>query len=87
MAVLDWELPLADAVAMGHFVNRNGGTDLEAGRPIAEMEAVLASRGHEVKVRDLNSGLHVIAVDGDRLVGAADPRREGVVIGEQGPAR
>ncbi len=38
--------------------------------------------GFEVEVRDLNSGLHAIAIDGEMLTGGADPRREGVAIGQ-----
>jgi gamma-glutamyltranspeptidase/glutathione hydrolase len=37
--------------------------------------------GFKVKVRDLNSGLHAIAIGAD-LQGGADPRREGVALGE-----
>ena len=38
---------------------------------------------NKVKIRNLNSGLHSIlfAQDGT-LIGAADPRREGLVMGE-----
>ena len=38
--------------------------------------------GHEVRIRPLVSGLHAIRrVDG-RLEGGADPRREGVALGD-----
>jgi len=38
-------------------------------------------RGNVVKVRDLNSGIHVIKVEPDQLTGGADPRREGIARG------
>ena len=41
----------------------------------------MTERGHNVEIRDLNSGLHAILIQGDTLIGAADPRREGVALG------
>jgi gamma-glutamyltranspeptidase/glutathione hydrolase len=82
IAILDWGVDPAEAVAMGHVVNRNGATDLEAGTDAEALAAPLAALGHETAVRDLNSGLHVILIDGDRMIGAADPRREGAALGE-----
>jgi gamma-glutamyltranspeptidase/glutathione hydrolase len=35
-----------------------------------------------VKIRALNSGLHAIMIKDSRLIGAADPRREGVAMGD-----
>ena len=43
--------------------------------------SALRSRGNSVKARDLNSGIHVIKVESDQLMGGADPRREGIVLG------
>jgi len=34
------------------------------------------------KVRSLPSGLHAILIKDGKLIGGADPRREGVVLGE-----
>jgi gamma-glutamyltranspeptidase/glutathione hydrolase len=45
------------------------------------MAAALAARGHQVETADLNSGLHVITIGKDGLTGAADKRREGLVLG------
>lgn len=83
VALEDWGLDAQEAVDLIHVVNRNGGTDVEAGLPAsADLAAALEARGHTVQLRDLNSGLHVITIgpDGD-LAGGADPRREGLVIG------
>ncbi|MGF1475681.1 MAG: gamma-glutamyltransferase [Geminicoccaceae bacterium] len=82
IAVLDWGMDPQSAVDLGHVINRNGGTDLEEGTAVAGYEEALVARGHEVEVRDLTSGLHAILIDGDRLLGGADPRREGVAIGD-----
>lgn len=82
IAVLDWEMSLEQAVARGHVVNRNGATDLEEGTEAADLADRLVALGHEVKQRNLNSGLHMIAIGPSGLKGAADPRREGVVLGD-----
>ncbi len=82
IAHLDWGMDAQQAVAMGHGLNRFGTMDLEAGTPLAELEQPLADLGFEVKVGDLNSGLHAIVIDGETLTGGADPRREGIALGE-----
>ena len=81
IAVLDWNWDLQDAINLGHFSNRNGATDLEAGTEAATLKEALTERGHDVNVRDLNSGLHGVLIRDGVLVGGADPRREGVVMG------
>ena len=37
--------------------------------------------GHEVRVTTMESGLHGILIRDGELIGGADPRREGHVIG------
>lgn len=81
VAVLDWGMPVEDAVALGHFTNLNGDTTLEAGSDAAAMAGALEALGHTVSAADLNSGLHVIARTSAGWRGAADPRREGTVMG------
>jgi len=81
--VLDWNLDPQAAVALPHAVNRNGKTDLEEGTPVAAHRAALEALGHEVRVRNMTSGLHAIKVTPEGgLEGGADPRREGVVVGD-----
>ena len=82
IAVLDWGLDIQAAIDLGHVVNRNGATDLEAGTNAGRFQAALLTRGHEVRQRDLNSGLHGISVTKHGLRGGADPRREGVALGD-----
>ncbi len=85
IGVIDWRLDPQAAAAMPHWCNRNGDTELEAATPIAALAPSLEALGHKVKVRDLNSGLHLIAVshgpDGSLLQGGVDPRREGAAFG------
>lgn len=81
IGVIDYGLDIQEAINMPKVTNRNDYTALEAGTPIASLENALKSLGHQVKIVDLNSGLHGIQIQGDVLLGGADPRREGVAVG------
>ena len=82
IAHIDWGLSLQAAINLPNLVNRFGTYDLEAGTAAESLGPALEALGYKVDVRDLNSGLQGILIDGDRLRGGADPRREGVVLGE-----
>ncbi|SDE70873.1 gamma-glutamyltransferase [Rhodospira trueperi] len=83
VAMLDWGMDPQAAVSMGHVVNRNGATDLEEGSDAEALAEALQALGHEINVRLLESGLHAIRIGADgSLTGGADPRREGVALGE-----
>ena len=81
IAHLDWGLDVQQAVALPHAVNRFGTYDLEEGTAATDMADPLTALGYEVNARALTSGLHMIAI-GDGLSGGADPRREGIALGE-----
>jgi len=81
IGVLDWQLNVQQAINLPKVTNRNHATTLELDTDIVKLKTALESRGHQVKIRALNSGLHAIEVTKDGLVGGADPRREGVVLG------
>ena len=83
VAMLDWGMGPAQAVAMPHMLNRFGTFELEQGTAAEAMAAPLQALGYEVKIGPLNSGLHVISrtPDGTGWLGAADPRREGQAMG------
>ena len=81
LAVLDWKMDVADAVAAPNIVSRGGPVDLEEGTAAEALAPTLQALGHEVKIRPMTSGLHAIVVKDGRLIGGADPRREGVVLG------
>lgn len=82
VAVLDWNMDIQAAIDMGHLVNRNGFTDLEQGTDAERLKPPLEALGNRVKIRDMNSGLHGIEVVEGALRGGADPRREGVALGD-----
>ncbi len=85
VGVLDLALDVQQAVAAPHFLAQEGPIELEEGTAVAEQADALEALGHTVALRDLNSGLHAIAIDyGDRRVlsSGVDPRREGVARGD-----
>ncbi|MDJ0895958.1 MAG: gamma-glutamyltransferase [Alphaproteobacteria bacterium] len=82
IAVLDWGMDVQHAIDLPNLTNRNGSTDIESGVGADALAEALGQRGHAVKVRNLNSGLHAIRITRDGLTGGADPRREGIALGE-----
>jgi gamma-glutamyltranspeptidase/glutathione hydrolase len=82
VAALDWGLDPQAAADLPNFANRNGATELEKGTPLEALAPQLQAMGHEVKLTPMTSGLAVIAVTPEGLVGGADSRREGVAVGD-----
>ena len=82
IAHLAWGMDVQQAVSLPHLVNRFGTYDLEEGTAAADLAEPLAAMGYEVTLRELNSGLHAISIGPDGLRGGADPRREGVALGD-----
>ena len=82
LSLLDGNLDPADALGLGHAGNRNGATELERGHVDPELVPDLEKRGHAIQLVDMTSGLHVIVRRNGQWVGAADPRREGLALGE-----
>lgn len=81
IAHLDWGMDVQQALAVPHAVNRFGKYDVEEGTSAEALTDGLTGLGYEVGSRALTSGLHAIAI-GERLQGGADPRREGIALGQ-----
>jgi len=83
---VDWGLDVQQAVAAPHFLAEDAALELEEGAGLASHEAGLEALGHTVARRNMNSGLHAIAIDyrrrGRVLWGGVDPRREGSALGD-----
>jgi gamma-glutamyltranspeptidase/glutathione hydrolase len=84
--VLQWGLSPQAAIDMPNVGTTGGPVVLEKGRfPAAVVEA-LKARGHDVREQEMTSGLQAISRgtrDGRAVwLGGADPRREGVVLGD-----
>jgi len=82
IALLDWDLDMQAAIDLPKITNLNGSTALERGTNLERLLPLFEARGHDVEVRDLNSGLHGISIHDGRLIGGADPRREGTAKGD-----
>ncbi len=82
VGVLDWGLNIQEAIEYPNVTNRNDYTALEKNLTSEATIEALKAKGHEVKVSDLNSGVHGIVVHDNLLTGGADPRREGIVLAE-----
>lgn len=86
VGTLDWGLNVQQAISLPNVGSRNGPTELEKGRVSDALVEGLKARGHDVRVMDQTSGLQGIMrvrVDGKPMwFGGADPRREGVAMGD-----
>ena len=84
--VLNWGLSPQQAIDLPNFGNVGGPVVLEEQRFAPPTVAALRARGAEVREQALTSGLQAIVrkVDNGKPVwiSGADPRREGVVLGE-----
>ena len=81
IAYLDWGLDVQAAIDMPHLVNRFGAFDVEVGTAAMDLLPDLEAMGFEMAPQVLVSGLHAISL-GETLKGGADPRREGIALGE-----
>tara|TARA_R100000049_G_C1947080_1_gene92671 strand:+ start:1 stop:1416 length:1416 start_codon:yes stop_codon:yes gene_type:complete len=82
-AMRDWGLNAQEALSLPHAITLGGDVYLEEGRFPEEIIESLRERGHNVSERELTSGLQAIRrLEDGTLFGGADPRREGVVMGE-----
>jgi gamma-glutamyltranspeptidase / glutathione hydrolase len=82
VGVLDWKLDIQQAIAAPNMGSRNRETEIEKGTPLEGIAAALRALGHPVEAVELNSGLHGIMRTPQGLAGGADPRREGVALGD-----
>jgi len=82
VAMIDWQLDAQAAVSLPHGGSMNGPTELERDTAYELLAPALRARGHEVRLGDFTSGLHVIERVPGGWRGGADPRREGVAKGD-----
>jgi len=82
MGVIDWNLSMQEAIDLPLALNFNGPTFLEQSRFDADFAASLVALGHETRFIAIPSGLHGIRRTETGWQGGADPRRDGVAVGE-----
>ncbi|MBL1076607.1 gamma-glutamyltransferase family protein [Nocardia sp. 2] len=92
VGMLDWGLNPQQAVSLVSFGAGNSPTTnvggenpnidpTDGGKNDPLVQALIA-KGHQVSVAPQSSGLSVLATENDGLIGGADPRREGAVMGD-----
>ena len=77
-----WGQNAQQAIDLPNFGTLGGPTFLEAQRFDRSTVDALKARGHEVREMELTSGLQAIERTPRGWFGGADPRREGVVLGD-----
>jgi gamma-glutamyltranspeptidase / glutathione hydrolase len=86
VGVLDWKLDIQQAISAPNMGSRNRATELEKGSALEALAPALLALEHRVAAIELTSGLQGIvrapAGPSFTLMGGADPRREGVVLGD-----
>ena len=83
VGILDAKMSPKDAIAMPHEINMNGPTLLEKSANSDLLASQLTAMGHTVQVPQVEgSGLHGIMKVKDGYIGAADPRRDGIALGD-----
>lgn len=82
IALLDWQLAPSNVVELPHAVTLGGPVWLETGGFSAETLSALEALGHDVSERELTSGIQLLIQSAEGITGAADPRREGQVMGD-----
>lgn len=81
-ALVDWQMNAAEAAALFNFGSTQDVVLMEPGEDWDSLAAALEAKGHKVRRMPLTSGEHIITVTSDGLEGGADPRREGVALGD-----
>ncbi len=80
--VLNWQLNAQQAVDLPNFGFLNGPSLLEENRFAPVTVEALRTRGAEVREQAMTSGLQAIEATPSGFFGGADPRREGLVLGD-----
>ncbi|MEA2825561.1 MAG: gamma-glutamyltranspeptidase / glutathione hydrolase [Alphaproteobacteria bacterium] len=73
---------MPDAAAAPRHVNLNGATLIERGGALEPLTPALTAMGHQVRAIGFDSGVNGIRRVARGYEGGADPRREGVALGD-----
>lgn len=82
IGVLDWNLTARDAIALPGLYAPGDTITLETGSPLLAMQGAFEALGHTVTVRGMPFKANAVELRDGRWLGAADPRSEGVALGE-----
>ncbi|MBX3592901.1 gamma-glutamyltransferase family protein [Sphingomonas sp.] len=88
VGMIDWKLPVADAIALPNLVARGSNFNGEADKFAPPLLAAMAARGVTVRSGSgEDSGIQAVLIHDGRFDGGADPRRDGIVRTIAVPAR
>jgi gamma-glutamyltranspeptidase/glutathione hydrolase len=82
VGMLDWGLNAQQAAALPNFGSQGGPFIIEYSPYYVWPAFDLTSYGHVIGNTTMTSGIHTIVRKGGHLEGGADPRREGVAVGD-----
>ncbi|MFT3729883.1 MAG: gamma-glutamyltransferase [Hyphomicrobium sp.] len=82
VAMMDWGLDAQQAAALTNFGSQGGPFLIEYSLPVVWPAYELTSYGQAVTAVTMTSGVNTVARRDGMLQGGADPRREGVALGD-----
>ncbi len=82
IALVDWEMNAQEAASLINFGSRRLDFEIELSEAAIWHGLKVKALGHRVRPDLMTSGLHIIVVREGQLEGGADPRREGVALGD-----
>ena len=80
IAVIDWDMNIQQAINFPNFSISNNKVILEKNKFNNEIKQYLLSLNHLIVEKELNSGLNGFEFNKNKLLGAADKRRNGLVL-------
>ncbi len=82
VALIDWKMSAQEAASLINFGSRRLDFEIELSDDAIWHGLKVKAMGHRVRPDLMTSGLHIIVVRNGYLEGGADPRREGVALGD-----
>ena len=82
VAMLDWSMNAQEAAALMNFGNEGKAFVYEPDSPYLPQALKMTDYGHAISGELMSSGVHTVMVRNGHLEGGADPRREGVALGD-----
>jgi gamma-glutamyltranspeptidase/glutathione hydrolase len=82
IAVIDWELPVEEAIALHQLIAIGDGVAVEQGTALEAMIPALRAKGHNVTARALPLKGNAVEWRDGRWIGGADRRSEGKALAE-----
>jgi gamma-glutamyltranspeptidase/glutathione hydrolase len=80
--LIDGQLSMPQVADAPRHVNLNGPTTIESGTRLEALAPILSRMGHQVGTAAFDSGVNGIRRVAEGYEGGADPRREGVALGD-----